>query len=147
MKVTRRKPHHHQRDGNDRNDLEQIYHSRAGPVGRKVLLVHAALHRFHHHDRVVHHDPDRQHQRELIRLIDRPMILLEKKAPISDTGTAGMGMIVEHQSPRNRNTTRATNPNASISVVQHLLDRGIEEARHVIAKLQNPCPEETEDDF
>ena len=54
---------HHQRDGDDRaGDLVQHLHRR--PIGTKMLCGHLGVHRLNHHDRIVHHDPDRQHHRE-----------------------------------------------------------------------------------
>jgi hypothetical protein len=41
---------------------------------------------------------------------------MNTKAPISDTGTASVGISVERQSPRNTNTTSATSTKASPSV-------------------------------
>src|SRR5512135_277245 len=61
---------HHQGDGDDRAaDLVDDLHRR--PIGREVLLVHLGVHRLDHHDGVVHHDPDRQHQREERDQVDR----------------------------------------------------------------------------
>ena len=61
---------HHQRDGDDRaGDLVKHLHGR--PVGRKVLRGHLGMHRLDHHDRIVHHDADRQHHREERDQVDR----------------------------------------------------------------------------
>ena len=49
----------------------------------------------------------------MIRLIERPNISMKKNVPISETGTARVGIRVDRQSPRNRKTTRATNTKAS----------------------------------
>ncbi len=51
-----------------------------------------------------------------MRLIDSPNICMTKKDPISDTGTAIIGIRVERQSPRKRNTTIATKIKASLRV-------------------------------
>ena len=54
--------------------------------------------------------------KRVIKLIDKPKNWMTKKEPISDTGTAKIGIKVERQSPRNKNTTSATKINASRSV-------------------------------
>ena len=45
-----------------------------------------------------------------------PNAFMITNAPISDTGTAKIGMNVERQSPRKIKTTNATSMNASINV-------------------------------
>src|SRR4051812_15031898 len=49
-------------------------------------------------------------------LMVSPKNCMNMNAPISDTGTANVGMSVERQSPRNTNTTSATNIKASLNV-------------------------------
>ena len=56
----------------------------------------------------------------VIRLIDNPNICITKNDPIKETGTAIIGINVERQSPKKRNTTMATRINASLSVCNTL---------------------------
>ena len=49
-------------------------------------------------------------------LAEKPSASSTAKVPISDTGTAMIGMSVARQLPRNRNTTITTSTKASISV-------------------------------
>ncbi len=49
-------------------------HLRGAPLGRhqrRFAQVDAALHVFHHHDRVIHHQADAQHQRQQGQQVDR----------------------------------------------------------------------------
>ena len=48
---------------------------------------------------------------------ENPSMAIMANVPISDTGTAIMGMIVARQSWRKTSTTRNTRMNASISVL------------------------------
>ncbi len=54
--------------------------------------------------------------KRVMRLMVRSKACMKMKAPMSDTGTASVGMSVERQSPRKRNTTSATSTKASTSV-------------------------------
>ena len=53
---------------------------------------------------------------KVIRFILIPNAFIKINAPIKETGTARIGMIVERQSPKKINTTKATSKNASIKV-------------------------------
>ena len=66
--------------------------------------------------------------KRVMRLIVRPNICMNMNEPISDTGTARVGISVERQSPRKTNTTSETRMNASPERVHDLLDRGVQEA-------------------
>ena len=52
-------------------------------------------------------------------------------APISDTGTAMIGISVARQLCRNTNTTSSTRNAAAPSVMHHLVDRRLHEARRI----------------
>ena len=53
---------------------------------------------------------------KVTRFIVIPKNCMKAKVPISDTGTAIAGMIVERQSPKNKNTTKPTRIKASTKV-------------------------------
>ena len=55
-------------------------------------------------------------------LIEKPSSGNSTNVPISETGTASIGIIVARQFCRNRNTTRITSTIASASVFTNLLD-------------------------
>jgi hypothetical protein len=55
--------------------------------------------------------------------------------PISDTGTASMGISVARQFCRNRNTTRNTSSHRLDQRLQHLADRDLDEARGVVGDV------------
>jgi len=85
-----------------------------GDGGRDPLLGHDAFHVFDYDDRVVHHDPDREHQAEQREQVDeKPSTCIPKKAPITETGTATTGMRVARQLCRKTNTTNVTRAKAS----------------------------------
>ena len=48
--------------------------------------------------------------------MDSPNSLRTKNVPMSETGTASVGISVDRRSPRNMYTTRQTSTNASSSV-------------------------------
>ena len=53
---------------------------------------------------------------KVMRLILIPKAFIKIKAPIKETGTAKIGIMVDLQSPKKINTTKATSKNASIKV-------------------------------
>ena len=53
---------------------------------------------------------------KVIRLMLIPKAFMNTNAPINETGTASIGIIVERQSPKKINTTKATSKNASNKV-------------------------------
>ena len=127
---------HHQGDGDDRA-ADLVNNLLGRQIGREVLLVHLGMHRFDHHNRVVHHDADRQHQREERDQVDRETEQLhEKEGPDQRTGTARVGISVERQSPRNKKTTESHQHEGLEQGVEHLLDGGLQEAGNVVADLK-----------
>ncbi len=65
-----RDEHRRQNEGDGNHGRRHFRHGlRGGFLGRHAV-IDMALHRFHHHDGVVHHDPDGQHQSEHARNID-----------------------------------------------------------------------------
>ena len=69
-----------------------------GVFRRDPILAHMAFDVFDHDNRIVHHDPDRQDHPEERDGIDGESQGIEPiKVPISDTGTATVGMIVARQ--------------------------------------------------
>ena len=83
--------------------------------GRPMLDV--PLDVFHHHDRVVDHDADREHEAEERERVERePDSSITANVPTSDTGTATSGMIDARQVCRKTITTTTTSRMASNSV-------------------------------
>ena len=77
-------------------------------------MLDMMLHRFHHHDRVIYHQSDRQDQAEKRQRIDGETEHREEhNVPINETGTASNGMSVARQPCRKMNTTRMTRMSAS----------------------------------
>ena len=94
------------------------------------------------HERARRSRPPRWHRRPAGRwrapcanmvsmLIDKPSAASTPKVPSSTTGTAMVGISVARKFCRKRNITRNTSTIASISVFDHLLDRGAHEGRGV----------------
>ncbi|MNS78427.1 hypothetical protein D3C72_1120430 [compost metagenome] len=54
--------------------------------------------------------------KSVIMLIEMPKPCMIMKVPMSETGTARVGIRVDRQSPRNTNTTSATSTKASARV-------------------------------
>ena len=99
--------------------------------------MHLGMHRFDHHDRVVHHDADRQHQREERDQVDRHAEQLhEKEGPDqryrNRQGRDQRGTpISEEQEDHQRDQHEGLEQG-----VEHLLDRGLQEAGNVVADLK-----------
>ena len=49
---------HHERNGDD-GPADFVNHLLGREIGREVLVMHLGMHRFHHHDRIVHDHADR----------------------------------------------------------------------------------------
>ena len=80
-------------------------------LGGLARVEFAALHdlgyRLHHHDGIVHYQSDGEHQGESVRvLMENPSARKALKVPISDTGTASIGMSVARQFSRKMKTTK-----------------------------------------
>src|SRR6202012_3072619 len=61
---------HHQRDRNDR--ARYLAHGGyRGFLRRETRGLHLRMHRFHHDDRIIHYDTDRQHEGEQGQQVDR----------------------------------------------------------------------------
>ena len=107
------------------------------PIGREVLLVHLGMHRFDHHDRVVHHDADRQHQREERDQVDRDAEQQQEKEGPDQRYRNRQGRdqrgtpIPEEQKDHQRHQHEGLEQG-----VEHLLDRGLQEAGNVVADLK-----------
>ena len=126
---------HHQGDGDDRaRDLVHDLHGRQ--VGRQVLLGHLGVHRLDHHDRVVHHDADRQHHREERDQVDR-----EAHQPQDEEGPDQ-----RHRHREGRDQRGSQVPEEHVDHerhqderleqgVQHLLDRGVQELGDVVGEF------------
>ena len=87
-------------------------------VARMQARLDIALDILHHHDGVVDHDADGEHQAEQRQRVDRKaeQIASTAKVPTIETGTASSGMIEARQVCRNRITTSTTSATASSSV-------------------------------
>ena len=73
---------------------------------------------FDHHDGVVHHDADRQHEANSVdRLTVKPSAAIAANAPMIVTGTVVAGTSVARQSCRNTMMTISTSTAASIRVL------------------------------
>ena len=101
--------------------------ARIGPVISSIALMvagwavqphgHLPFDVLQHHNRVVHHDADGEHQaeeRDVVQAI--PQRAMTAKVPISETGTSIIGRIMARQSCRNTSTTSPTSTMASNSV-------------------------------
>ena len=74
----------------DRHDRRRDFlHGPEGGVARRQARLDPAIDVFHHDDRVVDHDADRQHQPEEREIVQRETKdLITAKVPISETGIA-----------------------------------------------------------
>ena len=80
-------------------------------------MLHVLRHALHHHDRVVHHDPNGQTTANSVsRLIENPIAAIAANAPMIVTGTVVAGTSVARQSCRNTTITIKTRIPASNSV-------------------------------
>src|SRR5512135_3704769 len=95
------------------------------------------MHRLDHHDRVVHHDPDRQHQREERDQVDRDTEQQQEKEGPDEgyrnrqsrdqRGTPIPEEQVDHQRHEHEGLEQG---------VEHLLDGGLQEGGNVVADLK-----------
>ena len=86
-------------------------------MGVQVLFLHFGMHGLHHHNGIIDHNTDGQHQRKQVsRLMEKPIMLIKANVPTSATGTARAQISVERQSCKNRKTMMNTSTKASISV-------------------------------
>jgi len=94
-----------------------LLHRPDGGHARRRAFVDVALSGLHHHDGVVHHNADGQHQAEQAGHVDRKSQQREQRegATIA-TGTVSSGISVARQFCRNRKTTIITSPVASNNV-------------------------------
>ena len=127
---------HHHGDGDDRAaDLVDDLPGR--PIGREVLLGHLGMHRLDHHDRVVHHDPDRQHQREERDQVDRQAEHQheEERPDQGDRDRQGRDQrgtpVPEEQEDHQGHQHEGLEQG-----VEHLLDGGLQEGGDVVADLE-----------
>ena len=85
--------------------------------GRHPLLD-VMLHGLDHHDGVVHHQADGQHQAEERQRVDGKAQQREDgERPTSETGTASSGISAARQPCRKMNTTSITSASASQKVL------------------------------
>ncbi len=98
-----------QRDGHRDDRADQLARADERGLDARLALAHVPLDVFDHDDRVIHHQPDRQHDRE-----DRQQVQAEAEgaasrcaAPTSETGMATSGTSAVRTEPMNRNTTSA----------------------------------------
>ena len=98
----------HERDGHD--GPADFVHGLARRLVRLQPVLDVVLDGFHHHDGVVDHDADGQHQAEQRKVVERETrtTAITANVPISDTGTASIGMSVARQVCRNTSTTMTT---------------------------------------
>ena len=82
-------------------------------------MLDMVFHRFHHHDGIIHHDADGQHQAEQsVRLLsEKPIMAITAKVPTMATGTATSGINADRQFCKNKSTTTATRITASRRVL------------------------------
>ncbi len=126
--------HHHQRDG-DNGPADLAKHFLDRPIGRQmcfssILACTASTTTMASSTTIPMASTS---AKSVIRLMERPNNCMTKNAPISDTGTARIGIRVERQSPRNRNTTRATRMKASRNVWITCSIEASRKLRHVVA--------------
>jgi hypothetical protein len=106
----------HQRDGDDRSG--DLVHRLAVASTGETAERDVPLHVLDHHDGVVDHDADGEHEPEQGEHVDaEPERQHHANVPTSETGTAASGMMEARQVCRNRMTTMTTSRMASKSVV------------------------------
>ena len=101
-----------------------------------MLLVHLGMHRLDHHDRVVHHDADRQHHREERDQVDRDAEQQQdKEGPDQrhrdrecrdQRGSQVPEEHVDHEGHQDERLEQG---------VQHLIDRGLQELGDVVGEF------------
>jgi hypothetical protein len=123
--------HQHQRDGDD--GARHLAHRAVGRFTRREPRLDVALHVLHHHDGVVHHDADRQHQPEQAQRVDREAQHVQH----------GKGTDHRHRHGQQRNDRRAPGlqeqdhhqhhqHDGFEQRVDHRLDRRAHELRRVV---------------
>ena len=127
---------HHHRDRDDRAaDLLDDLPGR--PIGREVLLGHLGVHRLDHHDRVVHHHADRQHQGEERDQVDRQAEQQHEEEGADQRHRDRQGRdqrgapVAEEQEDHQGHQHEGLEQR-----VQHLLDGRLQEAGDVVADLE-----------
>jgi hypothetical protein len=104
--------HKHQRNRDQR--AADFLHGLQRGVAPAQATREMPLDIFDHHDGVVDHDADREHEAEQREIVDRePSAAITAKVPTSDTGMAMIGMIAGRQPCRNTSTTMTTSSIAS----------------------------------
>ena len=94
------------------------------------------MHRFDHHDRVVHHDADRQHQREERDQVDREAEQLQEKEGPDQRHRNRQGRDQRGtQIPEEHEDHQRHQHEGLEQGVQHLLDRGVQEVGNVVGEF------------
>jgi hypothetical protein len=94
-----RREHRDQHDGG-RHHAKKTWRARAARPRRGLARIHAALDVLRHHDGVVDHQPDRQHQRQSVRRFsEKPSGASTMKVASRQMGATTVGMIAPSACP------------------------------------------------